>query len=206
MHCFEQLLKRCDAVQVSTEALQFCLQELAQRIEVFPNQLVDLSSPRFDADEFIATPDSPLVLGWGGSSGHLEDLHSISAPLIKFLNQHDNVRFELMGDPQFAVPFSSLPAHKFCFYPAGSLVNYLSLLDHLHKCIAPLLPTEYYCCLSDVKFLEYASHSVFPLLQDLDTFDYLIDTESAFLFSNNSEFIYKLTSFFVALSLVNCCF
>ena len=65
MHCFEQLLKRCDAVQVSTEALQFCLQELAQRIEVFPNQLVDLSSPRFDADEFIATPDSPLVLGWG---------------------------------------------------------------------------------------------------------------------------------------------
>ena len=193
MHCFEQLLKRCDAVQVSTKALQFCLQELAQRIEVFPNQLVDLSSPRLDADEFIATPDSPLVLGWGGSYGHLEDLHSISAPLIKFLNQHGNVRFELMGDPQFAVPFSSLPAHKFCFYPAGSLVNYLSWLDHLHIGISPLLPTEYNRCRSDVKFLEYACHSVAPLLQDLEPYHYLMDTDAALLFSNNSEFIDKLT-------------
>ena len=173
---------------------------------MIPNQLVYLSSTRFNAYEFIATPDSLFMLVWGGSYGHLADLQSISAPLMYFFNQHNNVRIEIMGDPQFAVPFPFLPAHKFCFFSAGSLVNYLSLLDHLHKCIAPLLPTEYYCCRSDVKFLEYASHSVFPLLQDLDTFDYLIDTESAFLFSNNSEFIYKLTSFFVALSLVNCCF
>lgn len=77
LHCFEQLLKRCDAVQVSTEALQFRLQEHAQRIEVFPNQLVDLPSPRLLADEFFASPDLPLLLGWGGSYGHLEDLRSI---------------------------------------------------------------------------------------------------------------------------------
>ena len=193
LHCFYQLLKRCDAAQVSTVALQFRLQEHAQRIEVFPNQLVDLPSPRFDADEFIATSDSPLVLGWGGSYGHLEDLYSIAAPLIQFLNQHENVRFELMGDPQFAVSFSSLPAHKFCFYPAGSLANYLSWLDHLHIGIAPLLPTDYNRCRSDLMFLEYASHSVAPLLQDLDPYHYLADSEAALLFSNNSEFIDQLT-------------
>ncbi len=193
LHCFEQLLKRCDAAQVSTVALQFRLQEHAQRIEVFPNQLVDLPSPRLLADNFIASPDSPLVLGWGGSYGHLEDLHSISAPLIQFLSQHDNVRFELMGDPQFAEPFSSLPSSKFCFYPAGSLANYLSWLDHLHIGIAPLLPTEYKRCRSDVKFLEYASHSVAPLLQDLDPYHYLTNTEAALLFPNNSEFIDQLT-------------
>lgn len=71
---------------------------------------------------------------------------------------------------------------NFVFYPAGCLVNYLSWLDHLHIGIASLLPTEYNRCRSDVKFLEYASHSVAPLLQDLDPYHYLMDTDAALLF------------------------
>ena len=169
---------------------------------MFRNQLVDLPSPRLHAYKFIATPDSPLVLVWGGSYGHLEDIHSTAAPLIIFLNQNDNVRFELMGDPQLAVFFSSLPAHKFCFYPAGSLVNYLSWLDHLHIGIGPLLPTVYNRCRSDVKFLEYACHSVAPLLRDLDLYHFLMDTEAALLFSINSEFIDKLTPLLDNISLL----
>ena len=93
LHFFEQLLKRRDAAPVSNVAFQFRLQEHAQRIEVFRNQLVDLSSTRLHAYKFIATPDSPLVLVWGGSYGLLEDIHSTAAPLIIFFNQNDNVRF-----------------------------------------------------------------------------------------------------------------
>ena len=83
---------------------------------MIPNQLVYLSSTRFNAYEFIATPDSLFMLVWGGSYGHLADLQSISAPLMYFFNQYINVRIEIMGDPQFAVPFPFLLAHKFCFF------------------------------------------------------------------------------------------
>lgn len=40
--------------------------------------------------------------------------------------------------------------------------------------------------------MEYANHSVAPLLQDLDPYHYLADGEAALLFSNNSEFIDQL--------------
>ena len=82
---------------------------------MFRNQLVDLPSTRLHAYKFIATPDSPLVLVWGGSYGLLEDIHSTAAPLIIFFNQNDNVRFELMGDPQLAVFFLPYRPTNFVF-------------------------------------------------------------------------------------------
>jgi tetratricopeptide (TPR) repeat protein len=129
------------------------------------------------------------VIGWGGSLGHLEDLRSIAPPLIAWLQQHRHVRLEVMGDPRMAELFRQLPADRFRFQLAGSLRNYLGWLESIDIGLAPLLHTEFNRCRSDVKFLEYASRGVVPVLQRLDPYLPLAEGETALLFSDHHEML-----------------
>jgi hypothetical protein len=127
------------------------------------------------------------VIGWGGSIGHREDLRTISAALIAWLQRQRHVRFELMCDPVLAEPFAALDGERFRFTMAGSLADYLAWLEELDIGLAPLLPAEFNRCRSDVKFLEHASRAVAPVLQNLDSYRHLCRTGAALLFDNIDE-------------------
>ena len=86
-------------IQVTTEALRQRLADRAQRIEVMPNQLQKLPPLRSFPAATPASAERPLVIGWGGSCGHREDLRAIAPALIAWLRRQRQVRFELMGDP-----------------------------------------------------------------------------------------------------------
>jgi tetratricopeptide (TPR) repeat protein len=193
LFCFDALIRRCDATQVTTEALRQRLVDRAQRIEVAPNQLQELPPLRAFPAAAPASAERPLVIGWGGSFGHREDLRAIAPALIAWLQQQRrHVRFELMGDPVLAEPFAALDAERFRFALAGSLPHYLQWLERLDIGLAPLLPTEFNRCRSDVKFLEYASRSVVPLLQNLDPYHHLAGTGAALLYDNPDDLIRQL--------------
>ena len=192
LFCFDQLIRRCDATQVTTEALGQRLAERARRIMVAPNQLQVLPPLRAFPAQISPSPERPLVIGWGGSIGHWEDLRTISAALIAWLQRQRHVRFELMCDPVLAEPFANLDAERFRFTMAGSLDHYLAWLERLDIGLAPLLPTEFNRCRSDVKFLEYASRSVAPVLQNLDPYRHLFGTGAALLFDNTDELMHQL--------------
>jgi tetratricopeptide (TPR) repeat protein len=132
------------------------------------------------------------VIGWGGSFGHREDLRTIAPPLIAWLQRQRHVRFELMSDPVLAEPFAALDAERFRFVMAGTLPQYLDWLEGLHIGLAPLLPTEFNRCRSDVKFLEYASRSLVPVLQNLDPYRHLAGTGAALLFDDPDDLIRQL--------------
>jgi tetratricopeptide (TPR) repeat protein len=102
------------------------------------------------------------------------------------------VRFELMGDPVLAEPFAALDADRFGFVMAGTLPQYLAWLEGLEIGLAPLLPTEFNRCRSDVKFLEYASRSLVPVLQNLDPYRHLAGSGAALLFDNPDDLIHQL--------------
>ncbi len=132
------------------------------------------------------------MIGWGGSIGHREDLRTISAALIAWLQRQRHVRFELMCDPVLAEPFAALDGERFRFTMAGSLADYLAWLEELDIGLAPLLPAEFNRCRSDVKFLEHASRAVAPVLQNLDSYRHLCRTGAALLFDNIDELIHQL--------------
>ena len=59
-----------------------------------------------------------------------------------------------------AQPFLNLPGERYYFQQGGILDEYMEFLGRLDIGIAPLLPTEYNRCRSDVKYLEYAAKGV----------------------------------------------
>jgi tetratricopeptide (TPR) repeat protein len=192
LFCFDQLIRRCDATQVTTEALGQRLADRARQIAVMPNQLEELPPLRSFPDPAPPCAERPLVIGWGGSFGHREDLRTIAPVLKAWLQRHRHVRRELMSDPLLAEPFAALDADRFRFTMAGSLQQYLDWLEGLDIGLAPLLPTEFNRCRSDVKFLEYASRSVVPVLQNLDPYRHLAGTGAALLFDNPDDLIQQL--------------
>jgi hypothetical protein len=192
LFCFDQLIRRCDATQVTTEALGQRLANRARQIMVAPNQLQVLPPLRAFPALIPPSAERPLVIGWGGSIGHREDLRTISPALIAWLQRQRHVRFELMCDPVLAEPFAALDGEHFRFTMAGSLADYLAWLEGLDTGLAPLLPTEFNRCRSDVKFLEYASRSVAPVLQNLDPYRHLSGTGAALLFDNIDALIHQL--------------
>jgi tetratricopeptide (TPR) repeat protein len=192
LFCFDQLIRRCDGTQVTTEALGQRLADRAQRIDVMPNQLEELPPLRAFPAPAPPSAERPLVIGWGGSFGHREDLRAIAPALIAWLQQQRHVRFELMSDPLLAEPFAALDADRFRFVMAGSLPQYLDWLEGLDIGLAPLLPTEFNRCRSDVKFLEYASRSLVPVLQNLDPYRHLAGSGAALLFDAHDDMIRQL--------------
>jgi len=178
-----QLISQSDAVQVSSQGLVERLAPLARRIHLVANQLPQLPpyQPR--------PATGPVRIGWGGSAGHFDDIAAIAPALVSWLGRQVGVRLEVMADPKFQRLFESAPPGCFRFLAAGSLDHYFDWLAGLHIGLAPLLPSEYNHCRSDVKFLEYASRSVVPVLQRCPTYANVRDGESALLFSNTNELL-----------------
>ncbi|HXI60499.1 MAG TPA: glycosyltransferase, partial [Polyangia bacterium] len=161
-----QLARQADFLQFTVEALQTRFGHLNARRAIFGNQLWQMPPPRPPG----ARADGRLVVGWGGSLGHREDLRWMLPALRSFLERHPSVSLAIMGDPSFRELFAWLPAERFSFTPGGSIDAYYEFLGRLDVGLAPLLPTEFNRCRSDVKFLEYAAHDVLALCSDLEPY------------------------------------
>jgi tetratricopeptide (TPR) repeat protein len=186
-YLFEQLIVRSDATQVSSDALGQRVSPLTQHWAVFDNQLATLPAPRQWPDP--AHSGAPLVIGWGGSLGHLQDLQHIAPALMEWLQRHPQTRLEIMADPSMAALFEGVAPGQFQYHPPGSLAHYLQWLNTLDIGLAPLLPTPYNQCRSDVKFLEYASHGVVPVVQRLAPYASVRDGATGFLFDDNQHLL-----------------
>jgi glycosyltransferase involved in cell wall biosynthesis len=184
----EELMRRCDGVQVTTPSLAEWVAPMARQVSVLPNHLVEIP-PLRHRNAAPPSPRRPLVIGWGGSVGHLQDLESTVPVLLKWFQEHPEVQLQVMGDELIADLFTELPSQQFSFRPGGSLDNYLKWLEQIDIGIAPLLDTQYNRCRSDVKFLEYASRGVVPVLQRLNPYQQVDDGDTAFLFGNPAELI-----------------
>lgn len=179
------LIRHCDAVQVSSPGLARRLKPLARHIQLVANQLphVPPLQPR---------PQGRLRVGWGGSAGHRDDIAFIAPALIQWLERHSHVQLEVMADPAFLELFAAAPTEQFVFHPAGPVERYLQWLETLHIGLAPLLLNDYNLCRSDVKFLEYASRGVAPVLQRLPTYASVRDGHTGLLFSDAGELLEHL--------------
>ncbi|MEB3316777.1 MAG: glycosyltransferase [Cyanobacteriota bacterium] len=181
----QALIRHCDAVQVSSPGLARRLAPLARRVRLVANHLPRVPPPR-------PRPAGPPRLGWGGSAGHLDDIASVAPALIVWLGRHPEARLELMADPAFGALFAAAPPGQVVCHPAGSLERYLRWLEGLHIGLAPLLPTDYNACRSDVKFLEYASRGVAPVLGRLSTYAGVRDGHTGLLFGDEAELLSHL--------------
>ncbi|HEY2899696.1 MAG TPA: tetratricopeptide repeat protein [Polyangia bacterium] len=166
-----QLARQADFVQFTVDELQRRFGDLNPRQAVFGNHLWQMPAerPSAPAADSRAAEDA-ITVGWGGSLGHRDDLRWMMPALQGFFGRHPRATLAIMGDPSFRALFSWLPADRFAFTPGGSIDAYYDFLRCLDVGLAPLLPTAFNRCRSDVKYLEYAAHGVLAIAADLEPY------------------------------------
>lgn len=178
---FRQGLTLTDAIQTSTP-------ELARRwrlrtshpVAAFPNQLAEVPPLK-------PVPVRPLTIGWGGSPGHFADWYHLAPRLQAWLEAHPDVHLAVMNS-EFARDFLRLRPERYHYRPFGNLAEYLDFLRGVDIGLAPLLPSDYNRCRSDVKFLEYASSGVAGIYADLEPYrDTVVDGETGLLYGTQDE-------------------
>jgi len=182
---YRQYMAAADAVQTSTNELARRWREWSRRVAVFKNYLTELPP-------LTPPPSRPLTIGWGGSPGHFADWYHIAPVLEKWLRAHPDVHLAVMNN-EFAQPFIQLPPDRYHFTPFGSLSSYLKFLPSLDIGLAPLLPSEYNRCRSDVKFLEYASHGIPGIYTDLEPYrETVVHGKTGLLYKTEEELLQQL--------------
>ena len=176
-----QYIHIADAVQVTSKALADTFGFLNPSFVVFENQLIR-------TDTFKARGNGPVTVGWAGSVSHLDDLQWIKPTLLDFFRKYPDVHFSYMGTRQGFAYFKDIPEPQRSYTPPGSLYDYYRFLGTIDIGLAPLLPTEYNRCRSDIKFIEYASRGVAPILSALEPYNKsAANGLTALLFADETE-------------------
>ncbi len=180
----KRLARSCDAMQFSSPELQRKYGFLNPVSRVFPNHILDVPPERMNDEK------RELIVGWGGSIGHFEDLAQYAAPLMRWISSRNDVRLHLMcGDAVWNI-FAPLPDRLRKRTHPGSLSDYYRFVNTIEIGIAPLKDTPFNRSRSDVKFLEYAVHGTIPVLQAAGPYPGVVrNGETGFLFNTQEQFI-----------------
>jgi tetratricopeptide (TPR) repeat protein len=176
-----QLARQADCLQLTVDQLDRRFGHLNARRAIFPNQLWDAPTPSLDS----APASGRVRLGWGGSLGHREDVKWVIPVLRGTLSRHPEVTLAIMGDPSLRDLFAWVPRGQFELTFGGGIDAYRSFVAGLHIGLAPLLPTEFNRCRSDMKFLEYTAGGALTIASALEPYRQTIRSgENGLLFDD----------------------
>lgn len=179
----KRLARFSDMIQFSVAELQRLYGYLNPVSIVFPNQMTIIPPAR-------RAEKDRVVIGWGGSHGHLEDMAQIAPWFIRWIRSKYEVTFRLMGSDQIWTLFKDIPAEQKQHVMPSTLEDYYRFLQTIDIGLAPLADTAFNRSRSDVKFLEYAVSGVVPVVQDLIPYRKSVRSgETGFLFGNQEELI-----------------
>jgi tetratricopeptide (TPR) repeat protein len=182
-------LKLADGVQVTGPGLAERFGFVNERTVIFENQMATVGSAGRQASDRV-------IVGWAGSSGHKRDIEAVADSVAQVMRDCPQVDFAFMGDEGiYRVLAASLPQGRITHTPPGTLEEYLLFLQKLTIGIAPLEDNPYNRCRSDVKFLEYASRGVVPVLSSLAPYRASAQPgETAFLYESPRQLVEILSA------------
>ncbi len=151
-----QLAHDADGLLLCSPGLTKRFAHLNSACCALPNQLWEVPKP-------APRPDGPICIGWAGSGGHREDIRWVAPVLCAVLRAHPEVTCAIMGQTEVHAMFAAAPQDRLRLLSPGSLATYRQFLSTLDIGIAPLLPTAFNQCRSDVKYLEFAAAGAVPL-------------------------------------------
>ena len=162
----------CDFM-LSADAVMTTSQQLAQLFRTRVGELHDLtvvqnylsqSPPSFEMLQSKKT--SYPSIGWAGSLGHIADILAFVPQFKLILEQVEHSKIHIMGNA--ALPgLLGLSSDRLVFTPWSSLEAYMNFWEEVRVGVAPLLPSAYNICRSDIKAVELSSRGVALALSDL---------------------------------------
>lgn len=179
-----QYMRMADAIQVTGSGLVEQFRPINSRIVIFENQMATLGMVGRQASDRV-------ILGWAGSSGHRQDIKAVCDIIVHVMRACPHVDFAYMGDETiYRILSVALPTGRITYTPPGTLDEYLNFLQKLDIGIAPLQDNPYNRCRSDIKFIEYASRGVVPVLSSLTPYKTSVrHGKTGFLYESPQELL-----------------
>jgi len=112
-----------------------------------------------------------IVVGWGGSTSHEEDLARV-APLVEDLcRRRPDVTFAFMGNEVMGQRlFARVPPRQRQMRGFADFASYLDFVSTWDIGLAPLGDTAFNACRTDTKVATYAACGVAPVAEDCDAY------------------------------------
>jgi glycosyltransferase involved in cell wall biosynthesis/tetratricopeptide (TPR) repeat protein len=155
-----QLGALADRLQFSTPGLQDLFAGLNVHSDVLANALVDPTPVPRRHKRSASLRHGTRHLGWAGSAGHLEDIRWVLPCVQQVLAQRPDVSLHIMAPETLRTLFDWVPPGRLHFRSSGPFQDYVQFLRGLDVGLAPLLPTAFNRCRSDVKYVEYSMAGV----------------------------------------------
>lgn len=140
-----------DMITTTTDYLANKLRAFNSNVVVLPNYM---DMERWDVPKLHNTSDT-IRIGWLGSVTHLKDLELVVEPLRRICLEYPNVQLVMIGDLRVQQLLQGLPVEVMLGVPFDVYPTRLSGL-RLDIGLAPLRPTEFNRCKSNIKWLEYS--------------------------------------------------
>jgi glycosyltransferase involved in cell wall biosynthesis len=148
----KEALKLCDKIFFSTPQLSevYAIGNCA----VFFNGL-NLQDPIYlpERNRYNDMPRNRKIIGWAGSSSHLESLREITKPIKKLISQRDDVSFALCSNPEFLQLFD-IPKDRKLYVQHKPFEEWPPVMSMFDVSLAPIVTGIFNSCKSELKVLE----------------------------------------------------
>jgi len=107
-----------------------------------------------------------IVIMYSGGSTHGEDMQQIGHPLKKILEKYPNVQLALnlgINHVQDLIQKFNLPYDQVTYVPARHFLDHPTALHGADIGLAPLIPCQFNCAKSELKFLEMSAVGAVPV-------------------------------------------
>lgn len=165
------ILKWVDGCIVTTEFLARQYRKHNPNVFVAPNTVDPIDWPTIDKPD-----DGVLRIGWFASNSHTEDTRLIYRAM-EWASRQPGVEVLTMG---YHPPFKFRHGH----IPWQDLAGYREAMFQIDVGVAPVVPTPWSLCRSDLKAIEYAMGGALPVVSDVAPYDLFAHDENCIKVGN----------------------
>lgn len=144
-------LKVADKLIISTEELANVYQ---QENIVFHNA-IDFEMPIYNPSNNRRNeiPRDKKIVGWAGSSSHIDSLSQLKKPIKKLISQRDDITFALCSNPEF-LDFFDIPKDRKLYVKHKPFDTWPPVMSLFDISLATVVPNIFNSCKSELKVLE----------------------------------------------------
>lgn len=186
----KKAISLCDGLLFSTPELVFAYRNFKVDSEVCPNA-IDLTDPIYDKSNSRRheLPGDKVIVGWAGSTSHIDSLQQIVKPIKKIIEKCPNVIFALCSNKEFMKMFD-VPEDRKVYIPHVKIDEWPKIMSMFDISIATVKPSAFNDCKSELKILEAAVWgvpSVATYAAPYNRFKSVSDNSLTTIYENNTN-------------------
>lgn len=156
-----QMIDSADLITVTTHALSESISDIGKPVEVVPNSISSALISKYTAPpKLLKSTDRVRICYLSGTATHSEDFSQCHPSLVKILKRHPQAELHIVGKLEVgeaACGMSGINAIRHDLMTYDQMHSFLAEMDIN---LAPLAPSTFNDCKSELKIFEAALHRV----------------------------------------------